>query len=171
MPPLIDTSPYPCNISYRMKRLYFEDYNVGGVETASETYELTADEIIEFAGKWDPEDFHIDLDAAAASVFGGLTASGTHILAVFNRLVHCLPSRAHAIAGLGLDEVRFHAPARPGNRLTLRSECIDARPSASKPDRGIVRFSHVLTNEQDQSLLTLKATVLVRRRPPTEESN
>ena len=143
-----------------MQLLYFEDFQVGQVTDSSESYRVTEEEIVEFASKWDPQDFHIDRDAAARSIFGGLTASGTHILAIRNWLIHRLASRAHVIAALGLDEVRFHRPVRPGDELRLRSEVIEARVSNSKPDRGLVRAAHTVLNQDDETVLTLKVAIL-----------
>jgi acyl dehydratase len=121
-------------------------------------------EIIEFASKWDPELFHIDRDAAEASVFEGLTACGTHIIAIRNWLIHRLPNKAHVLAGLGIDELRFAAPVRPGDRLSLTTECLEARPSSSKPDRGVVQSLLKVTNQDDQTVLTTKEAILVKRR-------
>lgn len=148
-----------------MERYYFEDFRVGTVTIATESYTVSEEEIVEFASKWDPQDFHIDRDMAEASAFRGLTASGTHILAIRNWLIHRLPSRAHVIAAAGLDEVRFLVPVRPGDTLSLQSEAIEARASASKPDRGIIRLSHRVLNQNDETVMTLKVTLLVKRRP------
>jgi len=148
-----------------MPRFYFEDLLVGDQTTAGE-YLVTEEEIVEFASKWDPEPFHVDRDAAQASVFEGLTACGTHIIAIRNWLIHRLPDKAHVLAGLGIDELRFAAPVRPGDRLSLTKECLEARPSSSKPDRGIVRNRLTVTNQDGQPVLTTKEAILVARREP-----
>lgn len=148
-----------------MQLRFFEDFHVGEVNTSAEPYPVTEEEIVDFARRWDPQDFHIDRAAAEASVFRGFSASGTHVLAIRNWLIHRLPGRAHVIAALGLDEVRFLAPVRPGDELTLRTECIEARISKSNPDRGLLRFSHAVLNQRDEPVLTLNVALLVKRRP------
>lgn len=153
-----------------MELLYFEDFRVGSVTHSSEAYRVTGEEIVEFASKWDPQDFHIDRDAAARSAFGGLTASGTHILAIRNWLIHRLASRAHVIAALGFDEVRFLRPVRPGDELRLQSEVIEARPSNSRPDRGLIRAVHTVINQNDETVLTLTVAILAKRRTPASLS-
>ncbi len=151
-----------------MNLLYFEDFHAGNVTESSESYTVSEEEIIAFASKWDPQDFHIDHDAAARSVFRGLTASGTHILAIRNWLIHRLASRAHVIAALGFDDVRFQRPVRPGDVLRLRSEVVEVRLSKSKPDIGLVRAAHTMFNQKDETVLTLTVSILARRRPSEE---
>jgi len=146
-----------------MSRNYFEDFRVGERRTAGE-YVVTENEIVEFASKWDPEPFHVDPDAARASVFAGLTACGTHIIAIRNWLIHRLPNKAHVLAGLGIEDLRFATPVRPGDRLSLSIECVEARPSSSKPDRGIVRSVLTVTNQKGETVLTTTEAVLVARR-------
>lgn len=146
-----------------MHRRYFGDFRVGERRTAGD-YLVTEKETVEFASKWDPEPFHIDRDAAQASVFEGLTACGTHIIAIRNWLIHRLPNKAHVLAGLGIDELRFVAPVRPGDRLSLTIECLEARPSSSKPDRGIVRSLLTVANQEGQAVLITKEAILVARR-------
>ena len=146
-----------------MPRKYFEDFRVGERRTAGD-YLVTEKEIVEFASKWDPEPFHIDRDAAQASVFAGLTACGTHIIAIRNWLIHRLPDKAHVVAALGIEELRFAAPVRPGDRLSLTIECVETRPSLSKSDRGIVRSLLTVTNQEGETVLTTKEAVLVARR-------
>jgi acyl dehydratase len=146
-----------------MARIYFEDFRIGEQTTVGE-YLVDEEEIVEFASRWDPELFHIDRGAAKASVFEGLTACGTHIIAIRNWLIHRLPNKAHVLAGLGIDELRFAAPVRPGDRLSLTTECLEVRPSSSKPDRGVVQSLLKVTNQDDQTVLTTKEAILVKRR-------
>ena len=102
-------------------------------------YLLTQEEIIEFGKKWDPQFFHIDPEAADKSVFSGLIAAETHLLAITVLQLITHQPRVSVLAGLGWDEVRFLGPARPGDALTLFRECLEIRPSASKLDRGVVK--------------------------------
>ena len=86
------------------------------------------------------------------------------LLAVKIRLLHQLPEPLAVIAGLGYDELRFHAPARPGDELQLRQEWLDKRESASKPDRGIANSQVSLVNQDGVTVLSHLDSVLLRRR-------
>ncbi len=140
---------------------YFDDIPIGKKETVGPV-ELTKSDIIEFAERWDPQPFHLNEQAARESPFRGLTASGSHIFCVAARLTHKL-KRVSLIAGLG-QELRFPNPARPGDRLTLNTECVDKRESRSKADRGIVVYEHRLTNQDGVVVLEMKSTILVAKR-------
>ena len=143
---------------------YLEDFVLGEVEKVGE-HLLTQEDIIEYAKKWVPHFFHTDPEAANKSVFKGLTAAGTHLIAItVLHLVTHQPS-VSVIAALGWDEVRFLGPARPGDVLTLFRECLEIRPSTSKPDRGVVKNRLTLRNQQGQSLLSYIDTTLVAKRP------
>jgi acyl dehydratase len=143
---------------------YLEDFVLGEVEKVGEHY-LTQEEIIEFGKKWDPQFFHIDPEAANKSVFQGLIAAGTHLIAI--TVLHLITHepRVSVLAGLGWDEVRFLGPAHPGDTLTLFRECLEIRPSTSKLDRGVVRNRLTLSNQKGQSLLSYVDTVMVAKRP------
>lgn len=142
---------------------YFEDFAVGEAESLG-AYHLTRDDIVAFGRRWDPQYFHVDQQAAQASAFSGLIAAGTHLIsiAVLQLVTH--RPRVSVLAGLGWDEVRFLGPARPGDTLTLFRECIETRPSTSKPDRGIVRNHITLHNQNNRPLLSYVDTILVARR-------
>ncbi|MFD0685503.1 MaoC family dehydratase [Actinomadura fibrosa] len=144
---------------------YFEDYAEGA------TYEyghvkVSEQEILEFAHRFDPQPIHIDPDYANAGPFGGLIASGWHTGSVMMRLFadHVL-SRVASLASPGVDELRWPAPVRPGDELRLRVAVLEARPSRSKPDRGIVRTRAELLNQDDQVVLHTLPMNLLRRRP------
>ena len=143
---------------------YLDDVEVG-YRSSVGGYELTAEEIVEFAGRWDPFPFHTDERAAKASVFGGLTASSCHIFAICTRLWHDDPNRIEVLAMLGKDEMRFPNPARPGDRLTYETECIEKRVSKSKPDRGVVTVRDRLVNQFGETVLEQKVSLMVPRRP------
>ena len=142
---------------------YFEDFVLGEVEKVGE-HALTQNEIIEYARKWDPQFFHIDPKAATNSVFQGLIAAGTHLIAITVLLLVTHEPRVSVMAGLGWDEVRFHGPARPGDTLTLFRECIEIRPSTSKNDRGVIKNRLTLRNQNSDVLLSYMDTILVTRR-------
>ncbi|KPK16104.1 MAG: hypothetical protein AMJ62_06855 [Myxococcales bacterium SG8_38] len=144
---------------------YFEDIQVGDTRESEEPYELTADEIVEFCKKWDPLPFHVDPQAAAATPVGKLFTSAVHSVAIAIRLGHQLQRQPTAtVMGLGWDEVRFHVPACAGDRLRLRGEIIEVRPSESKPQLGIIRSLLTLTNQRGDPVISFKAAALVQRR-------
>lgn len=147
---------------------YLEDFVVGQVEKIGE-YNLTREEIIEFGKKWDPQFFHTDPQAAEKSVFSGLIAAGTHLMAITVLQLVTHQPRVSILAGLGWDEVRFLDPARPGDTLTLFRKCLETRPSTSKPDRGVVRNQLTLCNQDGQPLLSYVDTIWVAKRPSVSE--
>jgi acyl dehydratase len=142
--------------------LYFEDIRAGDA-MRSPAYEIAQDEMVEFARRWDPMPIHVDPDAADAS--GGLTASGTYVLAVKSRLLHELPEAAAVVGSAGYDEVRFHEPLRPGDVVHVVLDWLDCRPSRSRPDRGVVKLRISLVNEHRVTVMTHLDTLIVRRRP------
>jgi acyl dehydratase len=146
---------------------YFEDIVVGAVRESAEAYELTSEEIVEFCSKWDPLPFHTDERAAAATSVGKLFTSAIHTVAIAIRLGHDLNTEPTATEiGLGWDEVRFHSPACAGDRLRVRGEVIEARPSTSKPGLGIIRSLLTLSNQRGEPVISFQAAAMVRRRPP-----
>jgi acyl dehydratase len=145
---------------------YFEDYRPAAV------YEygyltVTEAEILEFARRFDPQLIHIDPGFAATGPFGGLIASGWHTASMMMRLFadHYL-SRVASLASPGIDELRWPAPVRPGDQLRLRTTIVEARPSRSKADRGLVRTRGELINQDDRIVLDLVAMNLLARRDP-----
>ena len=142
---------------------YLEDFVPGEVETVGD-HSILPNEIIEYGKAWDPQPIHIGSESVAATEFGELVAAGTHLVAItVLKLVTHLPKVA-IIAGLGWDEVRFHRPARPGDKLTVTRECLDVRPSRSKNDRGVVRNRITLTNQAGELVLSYIDAILVARR-------
>ncbi|MGB3809829.1 MAG: MaoC/PaaZ C-terminal domain-containing protein [Parvibaculum sp.] len=144
---------------------HFDDFKLGERHDIDAVYEMSEDEITSFAKKWDPQPFHIDRAAAAKSVYGTLTACGTHVQAVVLWLAARLPEETAVIGALGYDEVRFHKAAKLGDRLCLVIECIETKPSSSKPDRGVVKNRHILMNQNDETVFTQTTTLLIARKP------
>ncbi len=142
---------------------YFDDFEVGEEWPLEAVYEMTEEEIVSFAEKWDPQPFHVDKQAAAASIYGTLTACGSHIQSVVLRLAQSLPHETAVLGALGYDEVRFHKAAMLGDKLRLTIECIDTRASSSKPDRGIVKNRHTLKNQEGETVFT-QTTLLISRK-------
>ncbi|GAB6093955.1 MaoC family dehydratase [Desulfatiferula olefinivorans] len=144
--------------------IYFEDIVVGE-RTRVGHYDLTEEDILAYARTWDPHETHIDPETAKKTVFQGLTAAGTHLMAVTVRLMVTSPTPIHTLAGLGWDEVRFLSPGRPGYTLTLYRTCIGKRPSASRPGCGIVKNRLELVNQDGLLLVSYLDTVLVALAP------
>ncbi|WP_262177497.1 MaoC family dehydratase [Haloarcula laminariae] len=147
---------------------FYEDISVGDRQT-SDGYRISKEEITEFGEKYDPQPFHTDEEAAKSSVFGGLVASGWQTAAICMRL-HVQSNEDTATqAGLGVDELRWHRPLRPGDELRLRTEILDKRPSESNPNRGIVTTGHEGLNQDDDLVVSYEATALVQRRADSSE--
>jgi acyl dehydratase len=120
--------------------LHFEDFPDGEVLTYG-AYEVTTDEIKEFAAEYDPQPFHLDEEAGRASILGGLCASGWQVCAIMNRLnVDAYLARSASMGSFGLEEVKWLKPVFPGETLTIRRTTLDRRVSARRPDMGIVKF-------------------------------
>lgn len=146
-----------------MNKQYFEDFVPGEVITLG-SYPVSSDEILDYANKWDPQPLHMDPEAAKSTPFGGLIACGTHVFAISVRLLVTQKTPVAVIAALGLDEVRFSHPVRPGDVLTLIRECLEVRPSKSKSYRGIVRNNIRLVNQNGEQVLSYIDTILVAKR-------
>ena len=153
-----------------MTERYLEDLHVGD-RFGSGTFDVTEKGIVDFAEDFDPQSFHLDLDAARRSVFEGLVASGWHTAAMSMKLFVTGDLRlAGGSIGLRVDELQWPRPVRPGDTLRLNIEIIEVRPSRSKPDRGVIRIRNVTTNQKGEVVQTFYASVLARRRPAAEQS-
>jgi acyl dehydratase len=151
-----------------MTELYLEDLHVGD-RFESDTFEVTEENIVEFARAFDPQAFHLDPKAAEQSIFKGLSASGWHTAAMtMNLFVTGGLRLAGGSVGMGVDELRWPRPVRPGDTLRLETEIVSVRASRSKPDRGIIRIRNVTTNQHREVVQTFLAFVMVRRRPPID---
>ena len=127
---MVETSPF----------LHFEDFAAGQSYECGE-HVLTAEEIIIFAAEYDPQPQHTDLQAAESGMLGGLIASGWHLCAISMRMiVDHIFARSTSLGSPGVDEVQWRRPARPGDRLRLTVQVVETRPSATRSDRGLVRF-------------------------------
>ena len=125
---------------------YFEDIAVGDTDEFG-TYDVTEEEILAFAGQYDPQPFHTDPDAAAETIYGGLIASGWHTAAMGAR---------------GVEELRFPRPVRPGDSLSVRTEVLEK--SADSADRGTVRVRSETVTEDDETVLSMISEVMYARR-------
>ena len=145
---------------------YFEDYQAGAVYEYGYA-SVTEPEIIEFARRFDPQPMHVDPEYAVTGPFGGIIASGWHTAGIFMRLYadHYL-SRVASLASPGIDEIRWPAPVRPGDKLWIRTTILEARPSRSKPDRGLVHTRGEMFAGDDRQVLSLVALNFLKARGP-----
>jgi acyl dehydratase len=141
--------------------VYFEDLDEGDVLEFG-TYDVTEDEIVEFAERYDPQWFHTQPERAREeSQFGDLAASGWHTCAMAMRLVvdgHF--SDAASLGALGIEELRWPNPTFPGDSLSVTVEVLETRRSESDPSRGIVTLDQVVINQDDDVKLEMRPTVL-----------
>ena len=144
---------------------YFEDYKVGEDEPMHGVYELTGEEIIEVGKRWDPQPFHIDEEAAASSMFGGLVAPSAHLFAIASWMATEMPHTTASVAGLGFDEMRIPNPARAGDRISGSAVCVATRESRSRPGVGIVTSQRHLRRQRDEVVFSVKSTYMVQKRP------
>jgi acyl dehydratase len=124
------------------------------------------DAIKAFAAAFDPQPFHLDEQAAVASLFGGLVASGWHTAALTMRLL--VEGELRVVGGLigaSVEDLKWPRPVRPGDVLTIQSEVLDVRPSTSRPDRGRVKLRTTTWNQRNEPVLEQVATLVVPRRP------
>jgi acyl dehydratase len=141
----------------------FDDLAVGQ-RCAAGPLTVDRDAALGFARDFDPQPYHLDDDAASRSVFGGLAISGWHTAALAMRLlVAARPFGPHPILGLGVDELRWLAPVRPGDALRLEGEIVGLAPSRSKP-QGTVRMKITLFNQRDEPVYSIVPMMIVPRR-------
>lgn len=146
---------------------YFEDYVAGHVHEIG-TVTVSEPEIVQFARQFDPQYFHTDAEKAKASRFGGIIASGWHTAGLVMRLyVDKYLSHVASLASPGVDELRWPNPVRPGDMLRVRVSILEARPSRSKPDRGVVHAMIEAFNQKDELVLSMIGISIIGRRPQT----
>lgn len=147
-----------------MTLLYLDDLSPGQRFTSA-SLAVDADAIKAFARQFDPQPFHLDEEAAEASLFGGLAASGWHTAALTMRLLNDGGAPiAGGIIGAG-GEIAWPRPTRPGDVLTVVSEVIEVKPSTSRPDRGMVTLRSETRNQKGEPVQVLTAKLVVPRRP------
>ena len=147
-----------------MTLLYLDDL-APGQRFTSTSLAVDADGIKAFARQFDPQPFHLEEEAAEASLFGGLAASGWHTAALTMRLlVEGGAPIAGGVIGAGGD-IAWPRPTRPGDVLTVVSEVIEVKPSKSRPDRGMVTLRSETRNQKGEAVQVLTAKLVVPRRP------
>ena len=145
---------------------YLEDMKVG-TKASFGRYEVTREEVLEFAGKYDPQPFHLDDEAAAKTHFGRISASGWHTCAMtMAMLVENLKKNKQAGLGSpGLDELRWLKPVYPGDTLRVESEITEVTPSRSRPEMGSTKAKVTVFNQHDEPVMRMMSIGLVARRP------
>jgi acyl dehydratase len=146
-----------------MSARYFDDLKPGD-RFVSDSFTVTETQLIEFAHKFDPQMFHLDTKSAERSIFKGLVASGWHTAAITMRLFVKTLDFAEGAIGLGVDELRWPHAVRPGDMLRVETEILEARPSRSRPNVGIIRLRNVTLNQKDEIAQTMTASALVPSR-------
>jgi acyl dehydratase len=148
------------------KQRFFEDYPVGEIADFGD-YPVTEEEIVGFAKRYDPQSFHVDHEAARASIYGGLIASGWMTASCAMRmLVDHYISPLASMGSPGIDELRWLAPVRAGDRLRMRTTVLESRRSQSKPDRGMIRFHWNVMRQDGTSVMTMTGWGMYRTRDP-----
>lgn len=145
---------------------YLEDLDVG--QTASfGAYQVTREEVLEFARKYDAQPFHLSDEAAAKTHFGRIAASGWHTCAMTMAMLveHGRAVGQRGLGSPGIDELRWLKPVYPGDTLHVTTEIVEVRPSRSRPDMGSFRSDVTVTNQDDEPVMRFTSIVLIERRP------
>src|SRR5687767_12739582 len=145
---------------------YFEDVAAGD-ETVFGHYDVTREEVLEFARKYDPQPFHLSDEAAAKTHFGRLAASGWHTAAMTMAVIvrHITKDAQAGLGSPGVDELRWLKPVYAGDRLTVRGKVVDKTPSRSKPHIGTIRTKTVVSNQDGADVMSFTSIVMMLRRP------
>jgi acyl dehydratase len=143
---------------------WFDDLKLGMRFKSGKTT-VSREDILRFAAEFDPQPFHLDEEAAKQTVFKGLAASGWHTAAIaMNLAVQVRPFGPHPLLGLGVDDLRWPKPVRPGDTLHLEGEVVELVPSKTKP-QGIVRVKWTAYNQHGEAVYTFNPIGIVPRRP------
>jgi len=146
---------------------HFEDVEVG-TKASFGRYEVTREEVIDFASKYDPQPFHLDDEAAAKTYFGRLSASGWHTCAMTMAMLveNMKGSEQAGLGGAGVDNLRWLKPVHPGDTLRCETEVKEKRRSRSRPEMGSFKSTVRVFNQDDQQVLELQSIGLIRMRDP-----
>ena len=146
--------------------MYLEDFQVGDTEGFGR-YVVSREEVIEFAAKYDPQPFHLSDEGADGTLFGHIAASGWHTAGMTMRMIVARwgEKRVAALAGAGVDNLRWLKPVYPGDVLRAEAEVLQITANRSRDDRGIINFRITTFNQQDEPVLVQEPQVLIARRP------
>ena len=147
-----------------MPKLHWEDFKPGAVAIYGPRL-VTRDEIVAFAAEFDPQPMHLDEAAGAATMLGGLGASGWHTCCLLMRIIadgFLLDSTS--MGAPGVDEVRWLKPLRPGTNIRVRATVLETRTSKSRPEIGFIKFLYEVLDEHEAVLTTLVCSMMMVRR-------
>ena len=146
------------------RQWYFEDFYPGQEIDLGER-SVSEEEIVAFARQFDPQPFHVDRDAARASIYGGVIASGWHTCSLMMRMVvDGLMASSSSMGSPGLDGVRWLRPLRAGDTIRVRYLTTQVKASNSKPDRGVVWSKWTAINQHGEEICTIEGMGMFRRR-------
>ena len=147
--------------------IFYEDLDIGLTRNFG-GYEVTREEVIEFASHYDPQPFHLDDEAAAQTHFGRLSASGWHTCAMTMRMMvdNMMNEKSAGLGSPGVDELRWKKPVYPGDTLRCETEILEKRRSASRPEMGIFKSRIRTFNQHDDMVLEMISNALIRTRDP-----
>ncbi|HEX5766748.1 MAG TPA: MaoC family dehydratase [Burkholderiales bacterium] len=144
---------------------YLEEFAAGQKYGGDARLRVEVERVKSFAAEFDPQPFHLDENAAGASMFKGLAASGWHTAAITMRLLVASDLKpAGGIIGAGFDELRWPLPVRPGDELRVESEILEVRPLQSRADRGVVKVKTTTLNQRDEAVQVSVGNLFVPRR-------
>lgn len=145
---------------------YFEDIEVGAKQSFGR-YEVTREDVVAFAAKFDPQPFHLDDEAAASTHFGRLSASGWHTCAMTMAMVveNLKAIEQAGLGAAGIDELRWLKPVYPGDVLRCETEVLEKRASQSRPEMGSFRSRMTVLNQHDEPVMCFISIGLIRTRP------
>lgn len=145
-------------------KLTFEDFPPGRLGTFGPR-RVTREEILAFAAEFDPQPMHLDEEAARGTMLKGLSASGWHLCSIMMRMMFDgFIGRAASLGSPGVNELRWLAPLRPGDEVTLDVDVTEARVSRSRPETGIITFKAVARNAAGQALCEMVSPIIIERR-------
>jgi acyl dehydratase len=143
---------------------YFEDFKVGD-KFGGGSVDVSQEAIIGYARQFDPQPFHTDPAAAKNTLFGELVASGWHTASMTMGLFATSDIRiVNGVIGGGVEQLSWPRPVRPGDRLSVRSEVLETRPSRSKPDRGMIRVKVETVNQNGEVVQSFVGQLVVLKR-------
>jgi acyl dehydratase len=145
--------------------IYFEDIEVGSRQSFGR-YEVTREEVLEFAGKYDPQPFHLDEEVAAQTHFGRISASGWHTCAMTMAMMvkNMTANKQAGLGSPGVDQLRWKKPVYPGDTLRCESEILEKRRSKSRREMGIFKSRTTTFNQHDEPVLEMISNGLIRVR-------
>ena len=147
--------------------IFYEDLAIGTTRNFG-AFEVTREEVMEFASKYDPQPFHLDDEAAAQTHFGRLSASGWHTCSMTMRMMvdNMMNEKSAGLGSPGVDQLRWKKPVYPGDTLRCETEVIEKRRSASRPEMGIFKSRIRTFNQKDEIVLEMVSNALIRTRDP-----